>query len=39
MKRVMRVKAEVRYDIGPALPCQLEALFKAKCRADRIHIS
>lgn len=39
MKRVLRVRVEMGYDIRPALPCQLEALFKAKCQADRIHIS
>jgi len=39
MKHVVPVKAEMGYDIRPDLPCQLEALFKAKCQADRIHIS
>jgi hypothetical protein len=39
MKRVLRVRAEVSYDIGPGLPCPFEVLLKAKGEADRIHIS
>ena len=39
MKRVLRVRADVGYDIRPALPCQLEAFLKARGQADRIHTS
>ena len=39
MKRVLRVRAEMDYDIRPVLPCQLEAFLKARDQAVRIHTS